>query len=284
MVQMARKDSAPLRAGLVHDVQPADEDVLLFIGAWRLAAYTDNLEQGALLGRRLVERTQDEPLRLRTRILLAEYAINTGRLADALQQCDDARLGAAWGLAVRAYFVALPFSGAGHAQLAVYADSLKHWQPISATAGLAPGEADADGLTTRLVAYPKALLALQLGDSAGALRYARELNAFATADALAPLARGLAHYIRAEVAWARQDADAALAEFDAAGAQLPLRYRLTLFGGFALPRFRRAELLQTLGRSAEALHWYGTFKGGDSAGEMTFRNAIAHALGSSTAS
>jgi hypothetical protein len=162
--------------------------------------------------------------------------------------------------------------------LTAYADSLERWRPPAPPEGLEDFQVDANGMTTRLAAYPRALLALRLGDTIAALHNAHILRGVTDGE-LGELARGLAHAVLAEVAWARRDHAAALREFDSATAAIPLRYRLTLFGGFALPRFRRAELLRELGRADEALRWYYTLDGGDSRGELTFRGAAARARG-----
>jgi tetratricopeptide (TPR) repeat protein len=275
MVAMAHGAAAEARPAVVAGRRPGDE-LPLYLAAWRLAAYTGRSDQAAEFARWLAERSANPQYRMRSRLRLGEFALDAGRLDDALREASDPPLGPGWLLGFRAWLVALPFSGADRRTLAAYADSLGAWRRVAPPAGITADEADANGATPGLADYPAALLALRLGDTIAARRHAAKLARAGSTAEERSLARGLAHGIEAELAWAGHQPAAALAAFDSAMAVIPLRYRLDVFGGsMALQRYRRAFLLRELGRESDARRWLATFDGSDSAGERPFHRPVA---------
>jgi DNA-binding SARP family transcriptional activator len=265
--RMARGQKHVILNELSAKVRPGDQEHLLYMSAWRVAAFTGNVTAGRNAAQDIIARSHDHQTIILARCRLAEYAINDGRVADAIRALSDQRIPGDWGLAMRAYMAALPWANTEQATLRAYADSLSKWQP--AAISMAGVLADANGVTTMFIDYPKALVALALKDTAAARVYASRLHKIPDSLAVV-LGAGLGSAIEAELAWRHGDTKTAQSLFLRSVAISPLRYRLGTFGGFALTRFRHAQLLEQLGKKAEAARWYESLHGGDSAGEPAF--------------
>lgn len=279
MIALARGD----RPRLLHVADSlaalGQDEPLLSLVAWRGAAFTDSVQLAHTFARRLAESTSNPWTRTQTRWYMAEYAAVAGRLPEALRLAGVERGDRRDNLGMRAYLVALTFHAVPRATLEAYVDSLRAWR-VTVPDG-AHGHEAAAGADARLRDYPRGLLAMRLGDTTAA-HAAAEALAHVERREIADVARGLAGALRAELAWARGDAPGALAMLDTAMDVVPLPWRLTLFGGFARERWRRAEWLRALGRHAEALRWYGTL-GQDCAGELLFAYSGAQGAAASHA-
>lgn len=252
------------------DSLPSRDDVL-YLATWRVAANTDSTQLAALFGRRLLNRSTNADLRMRTRIRLAEYALNAGSLSRALAWTGGDAVSL---LPLRAYLTALPFARADAAMLTAYADSLDRWTPPDADVPVAELARAANGASPRLAAFPRGLIAIRLRDYSTARRAQEQLARTAGDSPLAVVSHGLAWTLDGEIARARGDFARATAAFDSATSLVPLYSRLDVFGGFSLARFSRAESLLELGRADEALKWYRTLDS-DSGGELAFATAAA---------
>jgi DNA-binding SARP family transcriptional activator len=251
-----------------------DGETLLYLVAWRAAAYTDSLRLAEPVARRLGAETADPRVRLRARLRHAEYAMADGRLAEALARAASPPDGDAALLGARAYFAALPFSGASAAVRRAYADSLARWtRPLPPLDDYPRDELALDGADPRLRDYPLGLLAVRLGDLAGADRAAAALERVAGSADLRRAAHGLAAVVRAERAAAAGDVAGALGHLAAADPDVPQAWRLTLHGGGALARYLRAEWRLRAGAAGPALAEFRTF-GSDNAGELAFAGAV----------
>ena len=313
LARMTAGDRTPLNPGVRIAPRPGDEPELLRLAAWRLAAYTDSLAYARRLAQRLVIESPDRYRAFVARREQAEYAANGGVLDAALAPLGEPGAPPAWGLVTRAYFAALPLGWADRRTLAAYADSLDRFASSNARdvarvlqpAGIPLAPAAGDGATLALAAYPRALLAVALGDTATARRWIATLEATARmpsrdeGDYVPALAHRLAWAVRAELACAAAGQegrrtsttsliderrtgpplaaalDRALQAFDSATTGVPIAARMTLFGGLARERYRRAQLLAAVGRYDEAVRWYTTLDGGDSAGDTGLRAAAA---------
>ena len=185
----------------------------------------------------------------------------------------------------RAIAATLPFLEVPPADLEAIRREIAEWSPrptVTAGAG-----ALAAALHPHLRLYLLSLLSSRLGDEAGALRHARELEQLPALPAAHKVVSGLVATARADVAMRKGRAEAALSLLEAADGQIPLE--LVFVKPFANvreysqehARFLRAEALAAMGRRDEALRWLETsFQG--SAPELVYlapvhlRRAIIH--------
>ncbi|HKV73512.1 MAG TPA: BTAD domain-containing putative transcriptional regulator, partial [Gemmatimonadales bacterium] len=164
----------------------------------------------------------------------------------------------AWRLESEALLAAEPLLPLPAVRIAGIRDSIAARRPYTA---LRPPslkfEAELGGV---MQTYLVGLLSLRLGDSAAAKRSLAELLQIREMP-LSAAANQLAHGLRAEMARARGDSRAVLAELDG--------FYFGMFnGGFrgaahwgVHERFLKAEALHALGREEEALPWYQSFRG-----------------------
>src|SRR5262249_26338673 len=90
--------------------------------------------------------------------------------------------------------------------------------------------------------------------------YSTELEHAETSPDGHSLALSCAATLRAQMAWLSGDATAALATLDRGRLEPWLEYPLASpFFSQAYERYLRAQLLQSIGRNAEALGWYASF-------------------------
>jgi tetratricopeptide (TPR) repeat protein len=171
--------------------------------------------------------------------MLAQVAVARGRPRDARASLHEAEsCGVAAALARRAAYAVLPFLTPDTTEVVGMQEELE--------------QAAADDPAMR--AYTLGILALRIGDSAGAQRAQAELAAHRAADASAPRENYLGRSLSARLALAQGRPRVALARLE--GANLA-QWSATPVIEVA-DRFLRAELLQTLGREEEALGWYAS--------------------------
>jgi len=274
LARMAEGNRPALRRIMDKNDASRTRDDILYLATWRVAATTDSTEIASAFGWRLLDRSTNPDLRLRTRTRLAEYAVNAGRLTRALQIASDENISL---LGFRGYLVSLPFAGAKRATLLAYADSLDAWRPAASNGAMTELALAANGASRRLVAFPRGLLAIRLGDLAGARRAQQELTREKGDTALAVLSRALGSTLAGEIARFEHDIGRAVTEFDNAAATVPMYTRLDAFGGLSLARFSRAEALFEAGRTDDAIKWYRTLDS-DSGGELAFKAAAARGI------
>jgi tetratricopeptide (TPR) repeat protein len=97
---------------------------------------------------------------------------------------------------------------------------------------------------------------VRLGDYDAALRRAAEVEQLPAPPNSGSLGPDLAHAIRAHVLEAQGRLDDALRALDAAPREVPFQRRNEWLFSQPQERFLRAEILNRLGRTADALHWY----------------------------
>ncbi|HTO73867.1 MAG TPA: hypothetical protein VMJ30_08605, partial [Gemmatimonadales bacterium] len=164
----------------------------------------------------------------------------------------------AWRLESEALVASEPLLPLAAARIATIRDSIAARHPYKALPP--PFQPSGTELGGVMQSYLLGLLSVRLGDSAAARRSLAELTRtrdMPQSQAADQLARGL----RAEMARARGDWKAALAELDGF-------YFGLIEGGFRgaahwgiHERFLKAEALHALGRDEEALPWYQSFAG-----------------------
>lgn len=162
-----------------------------------------------------------------------------------------------WPLEVRALAAAAPFSRLAASALVALRDSVaRRSRARGARTGLFAYEAS---LEREVRDYLAGLLSARLADSVAARASATSLERLGQARGTAGIGQDLAHSVRASLAWAQGNPRAALTELQQFRFDPPPP---PIFWMGTHERFLRAELLQALGRDAEALEWYSAFTGG----------------------
>jgi tetratricopeptide (TPR) repeat protein len=178
--------------------------------------------------------------------MLAQSALSRGRPDSAwsflrAEPCDTAAA-----LELRAIYATLPFLRSDAPRLA---DRRAELQAFRRSAHGPTGGETTPGVDEVARQYASGLASLQLGDTAAVRQAAVEL-ARGKDDAAAPLSRSL----RARLLLAQGSKVQALAMLESARWEGARTYSIAE----ANDRFLRAQLLQELGRDAEALEWYRT--------------------------
>ncbi len=117
-----------------------------------------------------------------------------------------------------------------------------------------------NNLHHQLKLYLLGVIATELSDDAAALSYAAQLDELAGRPSAMELARDQAIGIRARVEKNRGRPAEALELLESA--HMSALFELTIASPFfaqSLDRFLRADLLQTVGRTDEAIRWYSSF-------------------------
>ncbi|MGH7528561.1 MAG: AAA family ATPase [Gemmatimonadales bacterium] len=212
----------------------------------------------------LTEPTRPTEVRAFGRLAMAHLELARGRRQAAAVELDRAYLiDPVPALEHRALLALLPFVPTPRAQLIALRDSvMRGIGPVSTTSLETSHLANLhDGVHAELRAYLIAGLSLRLDDTAAALPYLQQLERTAGTPEATTVARDAAGSIRAQLAQrAGRTAEAArlLEEVHR------LEARVGLIGGSpfysqGLERYLYAELLGSLGRSEEAIRWYGSF-------------------------
>jgi tetratricopeptide (TPR) repeat protein len=162
-----------------------------------------------------------------------------------------------WGLEMRALIATHPFVPASEAELRDARDALQAWNPAEAGSSAFLIFAMHNDLHPAIRAYLLGLLDVRLGDLPGAAIRLAELGALQ--PELTGLARSLEVELRATIARAEGRPEEALTLLERSRPEL--WFQLTVaspFFSLASQRFLRAELLNEVGRTAEAVGWYAS--------------------------
>jgi DNA-binding SARP family transcriptional activator/TolB-like protein len=190
--------------------------------------------------------------------LLAQTAAARGQWRAAQRELASAsRLDSTAALELRAQLAVLPFLPVGRAELASTREALLAWHPTPDESADAIHFKSHLGLHPSLRAYLLGLVSAQLGDTASAASYARELERASDSSARTTIAIAratFAHSLRARIADAAGEPERALdllrrAEWQPIASDVMIE---------ALDRYYRAELLRRLGRTDEARAWYAS--------------------------
>jgi tetratricopeptide (TPR) repeat protein len=193
-------------------------------------------------------------LRSHAKRLLAPLSLAEGKWSQARSELAESEaLGSVTVVAYRAYltsaaFLELPREELEQAREAVL--SLHNDPRISGS------EVEAMGL--HIWPYLPALLSARLGDTDTVLQHAAELEKVADPPEMGTLSKDLAFGLRARVASIDGQAAEALAWLEQARNEIAWVATTLPFASLGSERFLRAELLDELGRSEEALRWYAS--------------------------
>ena len=189
--------------------------------------------------------------------LLAQTAVARGQWRAARRELESAaRFDPTTALELRSLLAVLPFIPVSRIEMEEVRTALEQWRPvidesedrIHSTAHL--------GLHPALRLYKLGLVSARLGDTAAALRYARQLES--TRDIgrdsveQAVVRTTFARSIQARVADAAGQTERALTLIE----QTQWQPIASVFMAEALDRYYRADLLRRLGRVEEARRWF----------------------------
>ena len=248
-----------------------DDEVSLI--AWRIATYADDPREGASIITAFTDGDANSRMQLREHAVLAHMAAARGRFRDAaselaIMESSDAGFAAE----TRANLeLSLPtvFSGADRARTRKALENL----PVSWGTMQSSAEQPREQMARSRHAYLIGALALADGDTVVAMREQRLLLSLGeTSNAETELAVHLAHELSARARWQKGDAVGALHEVELGWPKGSNRASLPLYQGEAYTqaheRFFRGELLESLGRSTEALRWFDSVADDQGAGLM----------------
>jgi tRNA A-37 threonylcarbamoyl transferase component Bud32/TolB-like protein len=254
-----RRDSAGLDS--VNAALGRAADGILPLAAWSAAVFAHDIPGARRIARLMTEPSRSRDVRAQGHILLAHLALALGQVSAAWRELDAAgALNNAERPLSEAWFRVLPFVPQSRSDLAAARSRLAAWDASEAVNRSAQASAfysAHNGVHQTLKTYLLGLLDARLGDTAGAMHRAAELDSTGRKDQGSPLSLELAQGLRAQVAATRSQADSALATL--AAVRIEGWYELTFLSPFysgALERFTRSELLRELGRGEQALGWY----------------------------
>jgi DNA-binding SARP family transcriptional activator/tetratricopeptide (TPR) repeat protein len=227
------------------------------VTALQVATYLDDLDGAEQFARLLRDHRYSDDVRGMAHRLLARVAVARGQWRAAQAQLDSARtLDPVAALELRSLLAVLPFLEVPRPDLVAIRREVEAWPAKEEVAGETSHSVAHVGLHPYVRLYRLGLLDTRLGDTVQALRQAAALERAADsthgleADAISTFARS----IRARVAGEQGRHAEALAHLEQAHWSVVESF----FEAEALDRFYRAELLQAVGRDAEALDWYRT--------------------------
>jgi DNA-binding SARP family transcriptional activator len=226
----------------------AFSDVALYAGN---DAGTDRFADAFLSAARSTE------LQALVHIIRAHLALSDGGWKEAMAELDRVDgTGSAWALEVRGLFAALPFVDVAEQTVAGIAAEIEAWDPSTAPVASDFPLLLHNGLHPHLRHYLLALLAARLGDLDTAGHYAAALEDETVPEDAAAMVSSLIAGAYARVAWARGDHVKALALLEARRPPVWFQHAVASpFYAQAFERYMRGEVLQALGREAEARGW-----------------------------
>jgi tetratricopeptide (TPR) repeat protein len=249
---------------MLERLRATPEVVVVGIAAVRAAANFRNPAAAEAIARLLITPDRPDPWRAAGRILVAQGALMRGEWDAAQALLDSAAvIEPAWALEIGALGALLPDSERGPEELRRLRSELEAWDPARDTPELAFFFATHADAHAQLRLYLLAFLSVRLRDDAAADRYTRELRAAGQTREGKELGAALFNSVAAERAARDGDREQALRLLDEVPLRAPLeRIALSPFFARSLDRWRRAELLEALGRHDDALRWYRSLTDG----------------------
>jgi len=258
LVAYLRRD--PVAQAVVGEELRRARAVTVAVAFSDVALYSGDLAGAAELARGFIQAARSDEMRALCHLLLAHIALARRDEDGAWAELAEAeRLDRPSGLETRALFSALPFVGRSESELSAVRDALLAFDPSSlAPSGFAVF-AMHNGLHEHLRRYLLALIEARRGDTTAARAHADALAALPAPPAGAELAAHLLRGARARILRAEGRPADALSELESARSES--WFQLTVASPFfsqAFERFMRAELLQELGREADAERWFAS--------------------------
>lgn len=244
-----------------------------------VSLYSGNLAGAARFGQRFLPEIRSPELRALALIVLAHVMLAQGdRLGGQtlLQQAQG--LEPAWGLEMRALFAVLPFLPVDPAELGDVQAELEQWDASTASPSMHLAFAAHNEVHQHLRAYLLGLIAVRQNRLAIAAERQAELETMERPRQAEALVRNLGLSLASVLAEAQGDGTTALRLLESTRADTWFQLAATSpFYSQAFDRFRRAGLLQMLGRTGEAAAWYRSMAE-RSPYELVYREAARAAL------
>jgi tetratricopeptide (TPR) repeat protein len=217
-----------------------------------------NPRAGLAIVRLLTEPRHPPEWRAIGHLMTATLEAALGRWSAARAELDRAEpIAPAQARLARGWIAAHPLLGVPRKDIEAIRDSLAAWDPRDAPQATNPILAIHEGLYPQVREYVLGLLAHRLGDAAAVRRHAAALARYRDPTEAQDLSRDLALDLRARAAALEGDREEALEILDSMRLPRRHDHIVwSPFYQLGLTRFFRAELVRELGRSDEALEWY----------------------------
>jgi tetratricopeptide (TPR) repeat protein len=251
------------------DDRAAEEEVITELASARglviarsfsdVALYAGNPDGAERLGRRLFAAARSEEFRAFGLVTLAHLDLARGRVVEAFDRLRETeRLEPGWALTTRGLFATLPFLPLGESRRREVRDELLSWDPAGGRSAVAIPLAFHNELNPHFRAFLLGVLAVRLGETESAALEAESLSELPVPDEAAALLQHLGRTLHAEILRARGDATGALAVLEQGRLDVWFQFAVASpFYAGTFERFLRAELLAEVGRTPEALRWWG---------------------------
>jgi tetratricopeptide (TPR) repeat protein len=242
---------------------PRAADIPLLTTIGFVPVMTDDIASGDRLSQILTEPSRSPQMRGLGHVQRAFSALTQGRWRDAKEEIvQAARFDPTRATEHGAYLTLLPFTPASDIEVEAARARLEGLDPDTIRPSEHPsGNVSAHNNAHHLLrGYLLGMLNVRLGDEESAARYASEIETFESPVEGASFPEDLSLAVQAEVRWRRGETTEALALLERAPMQRYYQTAITsVFFSESLPRYRRAVLLEEVGRLEEALRWYGSF-------------------------
>jgi tetratricopeptide (TPR) repeat protein len=185
--------------------------------------------------------------------LLAQTSLAQGRWEDARAQLDTAMvLDRDLAIGQLSLVATMPFVPLNRLEVERIRDLVRDWQPRSDSTS--SDESMRDDMCDLLRLHRLGVLSVRIGDIESARRAVADLDTYVSPPRTRRYANTVAQSIRAHISADQGHLTEALAALDAADWEGPS----ALFAAEASDRFFRASLLESLGRTSEAVKWYSS--------------------------
>jgi tetratricopeptide (TPR) repeat protein len=258
---VVHRDSAAIQANL--DSLGQGTTLTLAITLWDVAAFAEDLDAAARIADQMASASRNPAIRATGYAWRGALRLGQGRWQAAMVDFDSAsRFDPGVAIAYRTYFRAAPFLENLPGSLAAEQPSLRLIEPpaIGPETGATIHYAIHQGLYGYYRDYLTGLYAALSDDYAAAERSAAALSVTPGSPDQRKLAHNLALGIRSEVLLRQGRPAEALSLLERLEDNIPYLLRITSpFYSNARERYRRAALLESMGRLDDALLWYASF-------------------------
>ena len=231
--------------------------------AWYVSLPSRDLQGPAALARLLTESTRSAEVQAVGHLWLAHLELAQGRWSGAQGELARVeRVHPASAIAYRGLLFLTPFLERPQDELEAIRAAVSEWDVDAVPRCMLSGAYFTvhNDLHPQLQLYLLGMLAARLGEYAVAIGHAESLERVGGRPEAKDLALDQGRSVRAAVDWHQGRAQEALRALEPTcmGALFELTIASPFFSQ-AYERFMRAELLHSIGRSRDALLWYGTF-------------------------